>query len=216
MSSIRGMIIAILFWATGIIFVFIGVAALPQIGDTIQTPLYVQGCIVADVRAADNSFQQFELGQIDSHGNCADTDNMHVGYHVTTGNLVPSLPNAITNGVLPDVEVWYKPHLTAGICGSDKHSCQLADVLALRTYMLNKQNTVVPAILYKSEDFSIQGDLTQANYNPRAATYIKEGVSVWLPVLLFLAALFLIGGGVLLMRDYRKRQRRVNLSHIAS
>src|SRR5579863_2917483 len=156
MSSIRGMIIAILFWTTGIIFLFIGAASVRQIGNTVQTPLYVQGCVVADVRATDNAFSQLELGHIDTQGNCTDSDNFHIGYQITTGNLAPPLPTVITSGVLPTVEIWYKPHQSSGVCGSDKHSCQIADVLALRTYTLNAQNAVVPAILYKSEDFSIK------------------------------------------------------------
>ncbi|HVB24209.1 MAG TPA: hypothetical protein VNG51_19885 [Ktedonobacteraceae bacterium] len=216
MSSIRGLIIALLFLATGIIFLFISLASLGQTGNTVQTPLYVQGCIVADVRATDNSFQQLELGYLDNQGHCTDTGNGRVGYQITTGSLAPSLSSTITSGVLPTVEVWYKPHLTPGVCGSDKHPCQIADVLALRTYMLNRQNTVVPAVLYKSEKFSIKGDLTQAHYNPRAATYLKEGVSIWLPVLFLLAGLLLISGAVLLMLDYRKRQGKVNMRKLSS
>jgi hypothetical protein len=216
MSAIRGIIIAILFWTTGIVFLFIGAASVRQIGNTIQTPLYVQGCVVTDVRATDNSFSQLELGHLNTQGNCTDSGNFHVGYQITTGNLAPLLPGSITSGVLPTVEIWYKPHLTSGVCGSDRHACQIADVLALRTYRLNAQNAVVPATLYKSEDFSIKGDLTQANYNPRAATYIKEGVSLWLPLLFLLVGLILIGSGLLLLLDYRKRQGRVRMSHVTS
>ena len=216
MSSIHGIIIAILFWTTGIVFLFIGAASVRQIGNTVQTPLYVQGCVVTDVRATDNSFSQLELGHLNTQGSCTDSGNFHIGYQITTGNLAPLLPGNITSSVLPTVEIWYKPHLTSGVCGSDRHDCQIADVLALRTYRLNAQNAVVPATLYKSEDFSIKGDLTQANYNSRAATYIKEGVSVWLPVLLLLAGLVLAGGGFLLLLNYRKRQGKVHTSHAAS
>jgi hypothetical protein len=216
MSAIRGIIIAILFWTTGIVFLFIGAASVRQIGNTVQTPLYVQGCVVTNVRATDNSFSQLELGYINTQGNCTDSGNFHIGYQITTGNLAPLLPGMITSGVLPTIEIWYRPRLFSGLCGGDKHACQIADVLALRTYMLNAQNAVVPATLYKSEDFSIKGDLTQANYDPRAATYIKEGVSVWLPVLFLLAGLVLVGGGLLLLLDYRKRQAKVGVSHVAS
>jgi hypothetical protein len=216
MSSKRGIIIAILFWTTGIVFLFIGAASVRQIGNMVQTPFYVQGCVVTDVRATDNSFSQLELGHMNTQGNCTDSGNFHTGYQITTGNLAPPLPGIITSGVLPTIEIWYRPRQSSGLCGSDKHSCQIADVLALRTYMLNAQNAVVSAILYKSEDFSIKGDLTQANYNPRAATYIKEGVSVWLPVLFLLSGLVLVGCGLLLLLDYRKRQGRVHMSHVAS
>jgi hypothetical protein len=216
MSSLRGMILAILFLATGIIFLFISLASLSQTGNTVQTPLYIQGCIVADARAADNSFQQLELGHINTQGNCADISNFRVGYQITTANLTPSLPGTLTSGVLPTVEVWYRPHLSTGVCGNDKHSCQIADVVALRTYMLNKQNTVVPAILYKSADFSVKGDLTQANYNPHAAIYLKAGVSIWLPILFLLAGLLLLSGSVLLMLDYRKKQHGVNVRSVLS
>jgi hypothetical protein len=215
MSSLRGMILAILFLATGIIFLFICLASLSQTGNTAQTPLYVQGCIVADARAMNNSFQQLELGHINTQGNCEDTSNFRVGYQITTANLTPALPGMLTSGVLPTVEVWYRPHLTTGVCDSDKHSCQIADVVALRTYMLNKQNTVVPAILYKSEDFSVKGDLTQANYNPHAATYLKAGVSIWFPILFLLASLLLISASVLLMLEYRKRQNGVNVRAVS-
>ncbi len=211
MSSLRGMILAILFLATGIIFLIISLASLSQTRNTAQTPLYVQGCIVANARAADNSFHQLELGHINTQGNCEDTSNFRVGYQITTANLTPSLPGTLTSSMLPTVEGWYRPHLSTGVCGSDKHYCQIADVVALRTYTLNKQNTVVPAILYKSEDFSIKGDLTQANYNPHAATYLKVGVSIWLPILFLLAGLLLISGSVLLMLDYRKKQNGVNV-----
>lgn len=216
MSSIRGIIIAILFWTTGIVFLFIGAASVRQIGNTVQTPLYVQGCVVTDVRATDNSFSQLELGHLNTQGNCSDSGNYHTGYQITTGNLTPPLPGIITSGVLPTIEIWYQPSQSSGVCGSDKHSCQIVDVVALRTYMLNAQNAVVPAVLYKSEAFSIKGDLTQANYNPRAAIYIKEGVSVWLPMLFLLAGLVLIGGSLLLLLDYRKRQGRARMSHVAS
>ncbi len=216
MSSLRGMILAILFLATGIIFLFISLASLSQTGNTAQTPLYIQGCIFADARAADNSFQQLELGYINNQGSCADTSNFRVGYQITTTNLTPSLPGTLSSGILPTVEVWYRPHLSTGVCGSDKHSCQIADVVALRTYMLNKQNTVVPAVLYKSEDFSIKGDLTQANYNPHAATYLKAGVSIWLPILFLLAGLALLSASVLLMLDYRKRQGKVSMRIVSS
>ena len=210
MLSVRGIILALLFLATGIIFLFISLASLSQTGNTSQTPLYVQGCIVADLRATDNSLQQLELGRINNRGSCEDTGNFRVGYQIATGNLTPSLPETLASSMLPTVEVWYKSRLTSGVCGSDKHACQVADVVALRTYTLNKQNTVVPAVLYKSEDFSIKGDLTQANYNPHAATYLKEGISIWLPVLFLLAGLILIGGSVLLLLDYRKRQGKAN------
>ena len=216
MSSIRGIIIAILCWTTGIVFLFIGAASVRQIGNTVQTPLYVQGCVVTDARSTDNSFSQLELGRLNTQGICTDSGNIHTGYQITSGNLAPPLPGIITSGVLPTIEIWYRPRQFPGVCGSDKHACQIADVLALRTYMLNAHNSVVPATLYKSEDFSIKGDLTQANYNPRAATYLKEGVSVWLPVLFLLAGLVLIGGGLLLLLDYRKRQRRVHISPAAS
>lgn len=215
MSSLRGMILAILFLATGIIFLFISLASLGQTGNTVQTPLYMQGCIVANARAADNSLQQLELGHINSQGNCTDTGNFRIGYQITTANLTPSLPGTLTSGVLPTVEVWYRPHLTTGVCGNDRHSCQMADVVALRTYMLNKQNTVVPAVLYKSAEFFIKGDLTQANYNPHAATYLKAGVSIWLPILFLLAGLLLISGSVLLMLDYRKKRNGVNMRTVS-
>lgn len=216
MSSIRGLILALLFLVTGIIFLFISLASLSQTGNTVQTPLYVQGCIITDVHATDNSFQQLELGHIVNQGHCTNTGNVRVGYQITTGSLAPSLSSTITSGVLPTVEVWYRPHLTSGVCGSDKHTCQIADVVALRTYLLNKQNTVVPANLYKSADFFIKGDLTQANYNPHAATYLKAGVSIWLPILFLLAGLLLISGSVLLMLDYRKKLNGVNVRSVLS
>ncbi len=215
MSSLRGMILAILFMATGIIFLFISLASLSQTKSTSQVPLYMQGCIVADARAADNSFQQLELGHSNNQGNCEDTSNFRIGYQITTANLTPTLPGILTSGVLPTIEVWYRPHLTTGVCGSDKHSCQIADVVALRTYMLNKQDTVVPAILYKSEDFSIKGNLTQVNYNPHAATYLKAGVSIWLPILFLLAGLVLIIASMLLMLDYRKKQKGVGVRSVS-
>lgn len=215
MSSLRGVIIAILFLATGIIFLFISLASLSQTGNTVQAPLYMQGCIVADARAADNSLQQLELGHINNQGNCADTDGFRVGYQIVTANLTPSLPGTFTSGILPTVEVWYRPHLTPGVCGNDKHSCQIADVVALRTYMLNRQNTVVPAVLYKSEDFFVKGNLTQANYKPHSATYLKAGVSIWLPILFLLAGLLLISGSVLLLLDYRKKQSGVNVRTVS-
>src|SRR5579872_1367851 len=165
MLSIRGIILAILFLASGIIFLFISLTSLSQTGNTSQAPLYVQGCIVADLRATDNSLQQLELGRINSRGSCEDIGNFRVGYQIATGNITPPFPGTLTSNMLPTVEVWYKSRLTSGICGSNKHACQIANVVALRTYTLNKQNIVVPAVLYKSEDFSIKGDLTQANYN---------------------------------------------------
>ncbi|MHB8596607.1 MAG: hypothetical protein ACYDER_07335 [Ktedonobacteraceae bacterium] len=215
MSSLRGMILAILFLATGIVFLFISLASLSQTGNTAQTPLYIQGCIFADARAADNSLQQLELGHINTQGNCADTSTFRVGYQITPANLTPALPGTLTSGMLPTVEVWYRPHLTTGVCGSDKHSCQIADVVALRTYILNKQNTVVPAVLYKSADFFIKGDLTQANYNPHTATYLKAGVSIWLPILFLLAGLLLISASILLMLDYRKKQNGVSVREVS-
>lgn len=212
MSSLRGMIVAILVCACGMIFAFIGIGSLRQVGNTVDTPSYMQGCIAAEARATNNSFYQLELGRIDAHGNCVDANNFRIGYQLTTGSITPALPANITSGVLPTIEVWYKPHLTGGLCGSDKHSCQLADVVALRTYMLNQQNTVVPAVLYHSEDFAVKGDLTQAGYNPRAAAYLKEGVSIWLPVLFLLVACMLVGGGILLCADTRKRQRKAAMA----
>lgn len=211
MSSTRGVIMAILVCACGLIFAFIGLGSLRQVNNTTVTPSYIQGCIVADARATDNSFYQLELGHIDTRGDCVDTNNFRIGYQLTTGSMTPILPADITSGVLPTIEVWYKPRMNSGVCGSDKHTCQLADVVALRTYILNQQNTVVPAVLYHSDDFAVKGDLTQAGYNPHAATYMKEGVSIWLPALFLLAGLLLVGGGILLFLDSRKRQRKTEM-----
>lgn len=183
----------------GIIIAGVGGVLFPSNSGATLTPKYAKGCIEEHVYAQDGSDHTLQLGQGDSQGNCVDDPSQSgIGYHFLTSDLNPSFPLTLQGTGIFYAEVWYKPDLTSGTCGStdNQRSCQIATVVALRTYSADSSgNNVMAGTLYESSGFSIgSGDLTQQSYNPNSATY-KNGNSL-LPIGLLAAGLLILAGGV--------------------
>lgn len=198
----------------GIIVAGIGGGLFPSHSGATVTPGYTKGCINAHAYSEDGSSHQLTLGpdQPATTDTCpVDASQAGIGYQFATSDLSPSFPPMLQESGIVLVEAWYQPDMSNGTCGpsDDQHSCQIATVVALRTYTADGSGNLVVGTLYKTSNFTLgPGDLTQQGYNPNSASYAAG--SPILPLsLVVVGALIFLGGIVwLILRRGSKRGKR--------
>jgi hypothetical protein len=203
-------------WATrliiaGVILSCIGAGLLPSVNGATVTPKSAKGCLEDYTFTKKTSVHEFQLGQFDDVGTCRDDPSQKdIGYQVSSTSVSPTFALELEVAFL---EVWYTSESTPGTCSTGvvqgTRSCQVATLVALRTYTTDGSGQLVVGTLYKTSSFSIgAGDLTQPGYDPNSASYVNGSPLV--PIGLLGGGVLVLVGGivVLLLRSVAGRGKR--------